>query len=71
MLGAGQFPVERITTDDFKVRTYLGTAIVTGRSAYFIGGKKAWEVRHTQVWVDQGGHWRLANCQGTSVPTDA
>jgi hypothetical protein len=71
ILKAGQFPVERITTDDFKVRKYSGTAIVTGRSAYFNDGQKMWEVRHTQVWVDQSGHWRLASWQGTSVPTEA
>jgi ketosteroid isomerase-like protein len=61
ILKAGQFPVERITTDDFKVRKYSGTAIVTGRSAYFNDGQKMWEVRHTQVWVDQSGTgaWRV------------
>ena len=68
MLRAGQFPVERITTDDFKVRQYSGMAIVTGRSAYFNGGKRMWEVRHTQVWVDQSGYWRLVSWQGTAVP---
>jgi hypothetical protein len=33
-VGAGHFPVDKITTDDFKVRRYSGTAVITGRSAY-------------------------------------
>src|SRR5262245_38343418 len=68
ILKAGQFPVEKITTDDFKVRQYSGTAIITGRSAYFSGGKKLWTVRHTQVWANLGSRWRLVGWQGTSVP---
>ena len=71
MLKAGQFPVEKITTDDFKVRTYSGTAIVTGRSAYHFGGSQLWEVRHTQVWANTNGQWQLVNWQGTAVPTGA
>ena len=45
ILKAAQFPVDSITTDDFKVRKYSDTAIVTGRSAYHYAGKKLWEVR--------------------------
>jgi len=70
-LKAGQFPVDQITTDDFKVRTYSDTAIVTGRSAYHYGGKKLWEVRHTQVWASRNGRWQLVSWQGTSVPPEA
>ena len=71
ILTAGQFPVDKITTDDFKVRTYSGTAIVTGRSAYHYGGQKLWEVRHTQVWANTSGRWQLVSWQGTSVPHEA
>jgi hypothetical protein len=71
MLKAGQFPVDRITTDDFKVRKYSDTAIVTGRSAYHYAGKKLWEVRHTQVWANTRGRWQLVGWQGTSVPNEA
>src|SRR5215510_8453747 len=46
ILRAGQFPVDKITTDDFRVRMYSGTAIVTGQSAYHYGGKKFGVVRH-------------------------
>jgi len=66
MLRAGQFVVEKITTDDFKVRQYSETAIVTGSSAYCFGGKKLWEVRHTEVWAKLAGRWQLVNWQGTS-----
>ena len=71
ILTAGQFPVDKITTDDVKVRTYSGTAIVTGRSAYHYGGQKLWEVRHTQVWANTSGRWQLVSWQGTSVPHEA
>lgn len=71
MLKAGQFPVDKITTDDFKVRKYSGTAIITGRSAYHYGGKKLWEVRHTQVWANPSGRWQLVSWQGTSLPPEA
>jgi len=71
ILKAGLFPVERITADDFKVRQYSGTAIVTGSSAYLTGGKKVAHVRHTQVWANLGGRWRLVSWQGTSLPTAA
>jgi hypothetical protein len=71
MLKAGQFPVEKITTDDFRVRQYSGTAIITGRSSYYHGGRKLWEVRHTQVWASPDGRWQLVSWQGTSVPSEA
>ena len=71
ILSAGQFPVEKITTDDFKVREYSGTAIITGSSTYFYGGKKQAAVRHTQVWANLGGRWRLVGWQGTLVPPEA
>jgi hypothetical protein len=71
MLKAGLFPVEKITTDDFKVRQYSGTAIITGRSAYHYGGRKLWEVRHTQVWANPDGRWQLVSWQGTSLPSES
>ena len=71
ILRAGQFPVDKITTDDFRVRMYSGTAIVTGQSAYHYGGKKFGVVRHTQVWANRNGGWQLVCWQGTSVPAEA
>ena len=71
ILKAGQFPVDKITTSDFRVRMYSGTAIVTGQSAYHYGGKKLWVVRHTQVWVSRNGSWQLVSWQGTSAPAES
>ena len=71
ILKAGQFPVDTITTDDFKVRTYAGTVIVTGRSAYHYAGQKLADVRHTQVWANTNGRWQLVSWQGTAVPHEA
>jgi hypothetical protein len=67
VLKAGQFPVDKITTDDFKVRKYSDTAIVTGRSAYHYAGQKL-EVRHTQVWAKTKDRWQLVAWQGTVAP---
>ena len=70
IVSGGHFPVDKITTDDFKVRRYSGTAIITGRSAYHYGGKKL-EVRHTQVWANPNGRWQLVSWQGTFIPTES
>ena len=71
ILKAGQFPVDKITTDDFKVRQYSGAAVITGRSAYYHRGKKLADVRHTQIWANPSGRWQLVSWQGTSVPSEA
>jgi hypothetical protein len=71
ILKTGQFPVDTITTDDFKVRTYSSTAIITGRSAYHYSGQKLAEVRHTQVWANTNGRWQLVSWQGTSVSKES
>jgi len=70
ILRAGHFPVEKITTGDFKVRQYSGTAIITGSSTYHNGGQKL-SVRHTQVWADLSGRWQLVSWQGTLMPVGA
>jgi hypothetical protein len=71
ILKAGRFPVDKITTDDFKVRQYSGAAVITGRSAYYVGGKKLFQVRHTQVWANPSGRWQLVSWQGTSEPSES
>jgi hypothetical protein len=30
----------------------------------------SWEVRHTEVWANLNGRWRLVSWQGTSVPAE-
>jgi hypothetical protein len=71
MLKAGEFRVDKITTDDFKVRQYSGAAVITGRSCYHSGGTTIWQVRHPQIWANPSGRWRLVGWQGTSVATEA
>ena len=67
VLRSGQVLAERITSDEFRLRRYGDTAVVTGRSAYFAGGRKVGEVRHTQIWVRRRGRWQLVGWQGTPV----
>jgi hypothetical protein len=71
MLKAGHFRVDKIATDDFKIRQYSGAAVITGRSLYYDGGKKVSEVRHTQIWANPRGRWQLVGWQGTSVASEA
>jgi hypothetical protein len=65
ILRSGRFAVDEIRITDAKVRRYGSVAVVTGRSTYVSGGRIAWDVRHTQVWADIGGQWRLTTWHGT------
>jgi len=67
LLKSGQFSVEKITTDDFKVRRYGFAAVITGRSTYFKDRQRIWEVRHTQVWVERNSQWQLVSWHGTRL----
>ncbi|MFN2452610.1 MAG: DUF4440 domain-containing protein [Pyrinomonadaceae bacterium] len=60
-----QFQVDKIESDEFLLRRYGDTVVITGRSAYFKGGQKVGEVRHTQIWVKRSGRWQLSGWQGT------
>ncbi len=71
MLKAGLFPVDKVASDDFHLRRYGDTALITGRSTYFKDGRKVWEVRHTQVWVKLDDRWQLVSWQGTPLPSEA
>ena len=70
LLKSGAFSVERITTNDFKVRRYGSTAVITGSSTYFKDRQSSWNIRHTQVWVEREGQWQLVSWQGTSTSTE-
>lgn len=61
----GYLQVDKITSEEFRLRRYGDTAVITGRSAYFKDGQKIGEVRHTQIWVKRNGHWQLLGWQGT------
>jgi hypothetical protein len=67
VLRSGQVLADRITSDEFRLRRYGNTVVVTGRSAYFTGGRKVGEVRHTQIWVKRSGRWQLVGWQGTPL----
>lgn len=64
-LRRGYLQVDKITSEEFRLRRCGDTAVITGRSAYFKDGKKIGEVRHTQIWVKRDGHWQLLGWQGT------
>jgi len=70
ILRSGRFLVDEIRTTDFKVRRHGGVAVVTGRSTYLSGGRVAWDVRHTEVWADIGGQWRLTTWHATPMSPD-
>lgn len=70
LLRSGGFSVDEIRITDSKVRRYGAAAVVTGRSKYFSGGVAAWDVRHTQVWAEIDGLWRLTTWQGTPTHPD-
>lgn len=67
-LRSGQFQVDQITSDEFRLRRFGNMAVVTGRSAYFKNGQIAGEVRHTQIWIKRSGRWKLLGWQGTGTP---
>jgi len=67
-LRAGKFLADKITSDEFRLRRFGDTAIITGRSIYFFAGNKVGDVRHTQVWAKLKGRWQLVGWQGTPIP---
>ena len=61
-------PPASIDFTDLKVRLYGDTAVVTGHAtSQAEGGGRALNERVTWVWVKQGGTWRLANGQITTI----
>ena len=67
MLEAGNIALDSIETEDFRVRVYGNTAIVTGKTAYKKGQNVLGQVRYTQVWVKRApGYWQTVSWHGTS-----
>lgn len=66
-LRRGYLRVDKITSEEFRLRRFGDTAVINGRSAYFKDGKKIGEVRHTEIWVKRDGNWRLLGWQGTPI----
>jgi ketosteroid isomerase-like protein len=70
VIGSGQLVFESITPLDSRVRSYPGTAIVTGStrmSGRFEGTPFAASSRYTHVYVERQGRWRLVAAQGTQI----
>ena len=58
MIKSGKMKLDEIKTDEFKLRLYGTTAIVTGRSTYIRGGRELGSSGHQSVWVKRAGRWR-------------
>lgn len=70
MRQSGDVKYESIDVSDRKVRSYGNTAVMNG-TATIKGTLKGNDIsgtyRITQVWVKQGGGWKLVNMQSTKV----
>jgi len=70
VLKSGDLKFERIEPADVRLRSYPGTAIVTGRTKMRVKFQQSSadaHSRYTHVYVMVGGQWRLAAGQGTSI----
>ena len=67
MLEAGNLALDSIETEDFRVRLYGNTAVVTGSTAYKKGQNVLGQVKYTQVWVRRApGYWQTVSWHGTA-----
>jgi len=55
MSRAGLVKLDEIKSDEFKVRSYGNTAVVTGRATYIRGQKPLGQSNHIEVWVKRAG----------------
>jgi peptidylprolyl isomerase len=65
-------PIDKITSDEFKLRIYGTTAIVNGKSSFYAKGEKLGQFHHTAVWVkrpDAAGkaRWQVVAWQSTPI----
>ena len=65
-------PIDKITSDEFKLRLYGTTAIVNGKSSFYAKGEKLGQNHHTAVWVkrpDATGKavWQVVAWQSTPI----
>lgn len=61
MLKSGHIQLDEIRTDEFKLRLYGTTAIVTGRATYIRNGKPLGTSSHTEVWAKRAGRWQAVS----------
>lgn len=60
-------PVDKITSDEFKLRLYGTTAVVNGKSSYYANGKLLGQNHHTAVWVKRNLKWQVVAWQSTPI----
>ncbi len=64
---AGHFKLDEIRSDEFKLRLYGNTAVVTGKSSFVRGGRALGQASHTEVWVKRNGRWQAVSWQTTTI----
>ncbi len=69
MLESGKIQLDDIRSEEFKVRLYGTTAVVTGRSTYMRNDKPLGTSSHTEVWVKRAGAWKAVSW--VSIPLKA
>lgn len=59
----------KVTTDDYGVKVFGDTAVMTHRATIQGAGEQAGaeELRTTHVWVNRGGNWQIVSDQCTSI----
>lgn len=71
MLKSGSLQLDEIRTDEFKLRLYGTTAVVTGRATYIRNGRPLGTSSHTEVWTRRaaaGGTPRWQVVSWVSIP---
>ncbi len=61
MVKSGTMKLDEIRGEDFKLRLYGLTAVVTGRATYIHEGKTVRTSNHTEVWVKRAGLWKAVS----------
>jgi ketosteroid isomerase-like protein len=69
MCKAPPVPIELMEIDDISVRPFGDAAVVTGRTRVVTGGVAPMEitVRFTDVFIRQGGRWRVVASHATRI----
>jgi peptidylprolyl isomerase len=55
VISSGRIKLDEIRTDEFKLRLYGNTAVVTGRATYIRGQKTLGQDGHIEIWVKRAG----------------
>jgi len=61
MLKSGRIQLDEIRSEEFKLRLYGTTAVVTGRATYVRNGKPLGTSSHTEVWTKRAGRWQAVS----------